>query len=108
VAPTLKVLDEDLARRLSDAALEAATTASDPPMPAVLNCGSGAGTSFNDLIALLNATLGLHRAARHVAEPPGYLARVVLDIDATRAALGWRPRPIQAGLAAYLASGELR
>jgi len=106
-APGTQVRDfvfvEDVA-----AAIESAVTAAHPPELPVLNCGSGEGTSFNDLIGHLNAALGLARRPCYVPEPAGYLSRVILDIDATTAALAWRPRTIRAGIAGYLAAGDLR
>lgn len=94
-----------------DDAVEAAVKAGDLAAAggsAILNCGSGAGTSFNDLVAMLNAALGLNRTPRYVPEPAGYLAAVVLDVTETIARLAWHPRPLRTGLADYLASGECR
>lgn len=106
-APGTQVRDfvyvEDVA-----AALDAAVTSVRPSPFPVLNCGSGEGTSFNELVGHLNAALGLARTPRYVPEPASYLSRIVLDIEATVATLDWQPRPIRAGIAAYLASGELR
>jgi len=76
-------------------------------LPAILNCGSGVPTTFNDLVKKLNAAMGLSRTPRYVPEPPGYLRDVVLDIGATTRLLNWRPRPLAEGIADYLASGEL-
>ena len=87
------------------AAVAAAVTAG--PLPPLFNCGTGQGTTFNDLVGLLNAALGLERTPRYVPEPPGYLREVVLDVAATRSLLAWRPRPLAEGIADYLASGEL-
>lgn len=72
----------------------------------ILNCGTGQGTSFNEIVVKLNAALGLSRTPRYVAEPPGYLSDVVLDIAPTVAMLRWRPRALDAGIADYIASGE--
>lgn len=74
----------------------------------ILNCGSGSGTSFNELVALLNAALGTSRSPRYVPEPPGYMGAVVLDIAETLALLSWRPRSLRTGIADYVASGECR
>jgi ADP-L-glycero-D-manno-heptose 6-epimerase len=74
--------------------------------PAILNCGSGLATTFNQLVEMLNAAMGLSRTPRYVPEPPGYLREVVLDIAATRNLLDWRPRSLAKGIADYLASGE--
>lgn len=90
----------------ADAAIKAALLADAPHTP-VLNCGSGHGTSFNELVALLNSALGLDRVPRYVPEPRGYIRNVVLDIDPARDLLAWRPRPLAEGLAAYLESGDL-
>jgi ADP-L-glycero-D-manno-heptose 6-epimerase len=89
------------------AAIAAATLEGDS-LPAILNCGSGLATTFNDLVAMLNVALGLSRTPRYVPEPPGYLRDVVLDIAATTRLLNWRPRPLAEGIADYLATGEIR
>lgn len=88
------------------AAVAAARLAADAP-PAILNCGTGCGTTFNGLVAMLNAALGLARRPRYVPEPPGYLRHVVLDIGPTTDLLDWRPRSLPAGIADYHATGEL-
>lgn len=91
----------------ASAAVAAAMLPDDPP-PAILNCGTGLATTFNELVERLNATLGLSRRPRYVPESPGYLREVVLDITATTKLLDWRPRPLAEGIADYLASGQLR
>lgn len=75
---------------------------------AILNCGSGIGTSFNDLVSMLGQAVGVSRRPHYVPQPDGYLDAVVLDVQETAARLSWRPRPLQAGLADYVASGECR
>lgn len=89
------------------AAAVAAALATPAALPPILNCGTGCGTTFNELVAMLNTALGLARVPRYVPEPPGYLRDVVLDIGPTAALLDWRPRPLAQGIADYLASGEL-
>lgn len=89
------------------AAAVAAVQFADMPGHLLLDCGSGVGTSFVELVDLLNAALGLHRTPRMIPEPAGYLRHVVLDVADTMARLDWHPRPPAAGIAAYLASGEL-
>lgn len=105
-APGTQVRDFVYVDDAAAAAVKAALL-TDPAGPSILNCGSGEGTSFNDLVGHLNAALGLNRAARYVPEPPGYLSRVVLDIEKTTGLLDWHPRGIVAGIAAYLDAGEL-
>jgi ADP-L-glycero-D-manno-heptose 6-epimerase len=85
----------------------AAALLAETPSPPILNCGSGLATTFNDLVALLNAALGLTRVPRYVPEPPGYLREVVLEIGPTKAVLDWQPRPLAQGIADYLAAGAL-
>jgi ADP-L-glycero-D-manno-heptose 6-epimerase len=89
------------------AAAVAAVRLADAPGHRLLDCGSGLGTSFNELVSLLNAALGLKRQPRYIPEPAGYLRHVVLDVADTVARLDWHPRPLAAGIADYLAAGEL-
>jgi nucleoside-diphosphate-sugar epimerase len=89
------------------AAAVAAAVVTNGHLPPLLNCGTGDGTTFNDLVILLNAALGLHRTPRYIPEPQGYLREVVLDVAVTRSQLAWQPRPLAEGIADYLASGEL-
>lgn len=98
---------DDAAAAAVTAARLAATRFAGGPPPAILNCGTGRGTTFNDLVAMLNAALGLARRPRYVPEPPGYLRDVVLDIGPTTSLLSWRPRSLAAGIADYHATGEL-
>lgn len=88
-------------------AFVAAAESTNPNVPRILNCGSGFGTSFNELIDDLNVALGLSRSPKYVTEPAGYLSAVLLDSATTVAALDWHPRPLREGIATYLASGEL-
>lgn len=89
------------------AAAAKAVRLADAPGHVLLDCGTGVGTSFNELVGLLNAALGLARTPCLVPEPPGYLRHVVLDVADTVARLDWHPRPLAAGIADYLASCEL-
>jgi ADP-L-glycero-D-manno-heptose 6-epimerase len=89
------------------AAAVAAAVVTNGQLPPLLNCGTGDGTTFNDLVILLNAALGLHRTPRYIPEPQGYLREVVLDVAVTRSRLACQPRPLAEGIADYLASGEL-
>ncbi len=105
-APGTQVRDFVYVDDAASAAVAAATLEGDS-LPAILNCGTGVATTFNDLVNNLNAALVLSRTPRYVPEPPGYLRDVVLDIGATTRLLNWRPRPLAEGIADYLASGEL-
>lgn len=105
-APGTQVRDFVHVDDAASAAVAAATLEGDA-LPAILNCGTGVATTFNDLVNNLNAAMGLSRTPRYVPEPPGYLRDVVLDIGATTRLLNWRPRPLAEGIADYLASGEL-
>jgi UDP-glucose 4-epimerase len=72
----------------------------------ILNCGSGVGVTFNDLVRLLNLSLGLGREPEYIPEPANYLKDIVLDIGETKAKLGWNPRAIDVALESYLSSGS--
>ncbi len=88
------------------AAVAAAALANDSTAT-ILNCGTGHATTFNALVATLNAALGLSRMPRYVPEPPGYLRDVVLDVGPTTDLLDWHPRSLAQGIAEYLETGEL-
>jgi ADP-L-glycero-D-manno-heptose 6-epimerase len=91
-----------------DDAIRTILAAAEYGRSAIFNCGSGEGTAFNTLIALLNESLGLARTPEYIPEPPQYLARVVLDVSKARTELGHDPRCIREGLKTYFESGELK
>ncbi len=83
-------------------AVAAAIDAPLPAGPTVLNIGSGAGLSLNDLIARLEALTG-RRLDRTSVPVQHDLGSSVLDIRRARALLGWAPRVgLEAGLAALV------
>ncbi|MBX7500027.1 NAD-dependent epimerase/dehydratase family protein [Qipengyuania sp. YG27] len=55
------------------------------------NCGSGSGTSLNDLIAVVEEITGKPLARRHMPARSVDPASVVLDITRARKDLGWAP-----------------
>ena len=73
--------------------------------PAVLNLGSGTGTSLNALIAAVEAATG-RRLDRRRGEVRAEAASSVLDISRAQDLLGWRPEVTLAeGLRRFLDSG---
>jgi UDP-glucose 4-epimerase len=66
--------------------------------PAVLNVGSGTGTSLRELIALLEEVTGLPARPEYDLSRPFDVSRSVLDISRLRRLLPYRPLPLRAGL----------
>ncbi|MBI2612530.1 NAD-dependent epimerase/dehydratase family protein [Candidatus Kaiserbacteria bacterium] len=76
----------------------------------VVNCGSGSATSFNDLVKILNATLGTSRIPAYVDNPyeGRYQNHTECDMTLAKEKLGFIPEfDIQKGIANYFASGRL-
>ncbi|MCR8724317.1 NAD-dependent epimerase/dehydratase family protein [Frigidibacter sp. ROC022] len=75
--------------------------------PAVLNLGSGIGTSLNDLRAAIESVLEVRMNQLH-GSPRPEAASNVLDITRAQELLGWRPRvSLDTGLR-RLAAGDFR
>ena len=63
------------------------------------NLGSGAGTSLNDLCALVGAVTGRRLAVERLPAREADVGRIVLDIAALSRAVAWRPSlSLEAGL----------
>ena len=76
----------------------------------IYNCGYGAATTFNDLIAILNEVIGTSRASEYIDNPyaAAYQNHTECDMTATREALGFVPKfDVRAGIATYFRSGFL-
>ncbi len=67
--------------------------------PAVLNVGSGEGTSLLDLLRLVEAQLGRAAEVRSHPERGFDVHRIVLDTSRLNALLDFRPTPLAAGIA---------
>lgn len=77
--------------------------------PAVLNVGSGEGTSLLELLGLVEAQLGRAAVVRSHPERGFDVHRIVLDTSRLNALLDFRPTPLAAGIArtwAWLEAGE--
>ena len=71
-----------------------------PRVSGVLNIGTGAQTSVNDVYRRLARLTGVGRAAEHGPARPGEQRRSVLDASRAKEALGWTAAtPFDAGLA---------
>ncbi len=57
-----------------------------------LNLGTGVGTSVNDIVRTINATLGTRIEPIHEAARPGEIQRIYLDATRARDVLGWTPQ----------------
>lgn len=76
----------------------------------VVNCGSGAATSFNTIVSILNKTLGLSRVPEYIDNPYGdaYQSYTECDMSLAKEKLGFTPQyDIEKGIADYFASGFL-
>ncbi|MCL4391841.1 NAD-dependent epimerase/dehydratase family protein [Patescibacteria group bacterium] len=76
----------------------------------VVNCGAGEATSFNEIIAILNKTMGLDRAPEYIENP--YAARyqnfTQCDMSKAKEKIGFVPKyDVQKGIADYYKSGFL-
>lgn len=75
------------------------------------NCGSGTATTFNDIVALLNQTLGLERVPEYIPNPYStsqYQSYTQCDISRIQEKLGFTPAyDIASGVKDYFESGEL-
>jgi UDP-glucose 4-epimerase len=58
---------------------------------AILNLGSGVGTSVSDIVRTLNQVLGTSLEPIHEAARPGEIQRIYLDAARAREVLGWTP-----------------
>ncbi|MGH7276936.1 MAG: NAD-dependent epimerase/dehydratase family protein [Candidatus Rokuibacteriota bacterium] len=71
-----------------------------PEISGILNIGTGAETSVNDLYRRLARLTGVTRAPEHAPARPGEQRRSVLDASRAKARLGWAPATaLEAGLA---------
>jgi ADP-L-glycero-D-manno-heptose 6-epimerase len=76
----------------------------------VVNCGSGSATSFNELVEILNETLGLSRTPEYIDNPytATYQSFTLCDMNLAKERLDFAPHfDIRSGIADYLASGFL-
>lgn len=76
----------------------------------VVNCGSGTATSFNDLVSLLNAALGLRRTPEYIENPYAerYQNHTECDMTLALERIGFVPAvDITEGIRRYTASGFL-
>ena len=74
----------------------------------VVNCGSGTATSFNEVVALLNGTLGLARTPEYFENPHGnrYQNFTQCDMALAKEKLGYVPAyGIAQGIADYARNG---
>lgn len=77
---------------------------------AILNCSSGKPTSFNELIRLLNQTLGLEREAEYIDNPHEglYQNHIECDISRIKSVTGFVPQyGVAEGIQDYFNSGFL-
>lgn len=77
---------------------------------AVVNCSSGAPVSFNELVRILNETLGLDRVPDYIDNPYEGLYQNHIECDISRMAevIGFRPQySVEKGIRDYFDSGFL-
>lgn len=76
----------------------------------VVNCGAGEATTFNDLIAILNKTMGLSRTPEYIDNPYAdkYQNFTQCDMSRAKEKLGFVPQySVADGIADYFKSGFL-
>jgi ADP-L-glycero-D-manno-heptose 6-epimerase len=76
----------------------------------VVNCGTGTPVSFNDIVALLNKSLGVSRAPEYIENPYGkeYQSHTQCDMSLAKEKLGFIPSfSIEDGISDYAESGFL-
>ncbi len=76
----------------------------------IVNCGFGAATSFNDIIKILNKTLGLNRAIEYIENPYAdrYQSFTECDMSKAKQKLGFVPEfDVEKGIMDYFKSGFL-
>ncbi len=76
----------------------------------IVNCGNGRATSFNDIIKILNKTLGLNRKTEYINNPYAdrYQSFTLCDMSLAKEKLGFVPEfDIEKGIADYCKSGFL-
>lgn len=82
----------------------------EPGESCFLNCGYGKATSFNDIVNILNATLGLSRTPEYIDNPygEGYQSYTECDMSLAKEKLGFVPEfDIEHGIKDYFESGFL-
>jgi ADP-L-glycero-D-manno-heptose 6-epimerase len=76
----------------------------------VVNCGAGQATTFNDVIAMLNKTMGMNRVTEYIDNPYADRYQSFTQCDMTRAKerLGFIPEyNVEKGIEDYYKSGFL-
>lgn len=89
-------------------AVRAAILASKSFYSGVVNCGSGKGTTFNQLVSYLNEVMGTSRQPEYIPNPnrQGYQSNVVLDMSLAKKVLGFNPKfSIKEGIKEYYSLG---
>ncbi len=84
--------------------------AADARESSIVNCGSGAATTFNALVEILSETIGTKRAPQYVVNPApkAYQSHTECDMALAREKLGFIPEVrIRAGIREYFESGAL-
>jgi ADP-L-glycero-D-manno-heptose 6-epimerase len=84
--------------------------AADAKSSGIVLCGSGRATSFNDLVKILNKTLGQNREPEYIDNPYGasYQSYTECDMSKAKETLGFVPEfDIEKGIKDYFDSGFL-
>lgn len=72
---------------------------------ALLNIGSGTGTSVNELVRLVEEALGRSAVVTHAAARPFDVRRVILDLTRLRTLIGYDPLGLAEGVARLVGAG---
>ena len=89
-------------------AVRANLLAAEARQSGIVNCGSGAAVAFNDLVGLLNRTLGVERKPEYIENPfaSRYQSHTECDMTLARQMLGFEPAfDVRKGIEAYARTG---
>lgn len=76
----------------------------------IVNCGSGSATSFNEIVEILNETLGVSRNVEYIDNPfsSKYQSFTYCDMTYAKEMIGFEPRyDIKRGIKSFFESGYL-
>ena len=91
-------------------AVRANLLAAEARQSGIVNCGSGAAVSFNDVVGLLNETLGVKRKPEYIENPYAdrYQSHTECDMTLAKQRIGFAPEfDLRRGIEEYSRSGFL-
>ena len=91
-------------------AVRANLLAAEAHQSCIVNCGSGAAVTFNEMVEILNKTLGVERKPEYIENPYAdrYQSHTECDMTLAKRLLGFTPEfDVRRGIEAYARSGFL-